>query len=133
MGSETDEKSSIEKHWWEKRWWDKVIVPIVIPLIIGGVASCWGYFIGSALKDKELKVKYVEIALGILREDPAKDCNGGLRRWAVDIIDKCAVVELNEDARKCLKAKRLSMTGGAVIGGEAGVGFHPAEEGAPAK
>ncbi len=63
-----------EKLWWEKSWWDKIIIPLIVPLTIGVVTSVWGFSFSSALKDKELRVKYVEIAVGILREKPSKEC-----------------------------------------------------------
>ena len=121
---------STQKYWWERDSWSKVIVSVVIPIIIGIVASVWGYFISSALKDKELKVKYVEIAVSILRDNPSKDTIP-IRDWAVDVFEECSEVKLSKEAKDHLKSHslRIISLGGAVIGGESKTSSPQAELG----
>jgi Zn-dependent protease with chaperone function len=108
-----------KKLWWEKTWWEKIIISLILPLTIGVVTSIWALSISSALKDKELRVKYVEIATVILN-DPKSTTK--LRTWATEVVNKYSDVPLSEDVKK-------EFIGGAVIGGTFKVETHRAGEG----
>jgi hypothetical protein len=54
--------------------------------------------ISSSIKEKEIKVKYVEIAVGILKQYPEEDTN--IREWAVAVIQKYAPIPLKEKAKQ---------------------------------
>jgi hypothetical protein len=97
----TDEKS--QKDSWDKF---KIISTILIPVVLG-VA---GYFINSSIKEKEIKLKYIEIAVGILQNDPSED-KEGLRLWAIDIIQKQALIPLSQKAIDELKRSALPVDG----------------------
>jgi hypothetical protein len=58
---------------------------IAVLALAGVIATAWSAY---ASKDEELKVHLVEIAMGILRADPAKEDVAPARARAMDAIDK---------------------------------------------
>jgi hypothetical protein len=84
---------------WEKsRILGNLIATILIPVVIVLVANWYT----SAMKERELSIKYVELAIGILREEPKKDSED-IRIWAVDIVNTYSKVKIS----KSLKEKLL--------------------------
>ena len=67
--------------------WDKakVIIKIISLLLIPLLLFIYGNRINTTLQEKELSVKYLEIATGILSQEPKKT-PPSLRDWAIDII-----------------------------------------------
>ena len=49
------------------------------------VIALFGTFINSTLKQQEIRVEYVQIAISILSEEPTNDLQP-LRAWAVDVL-----------------------------------------------
>jgi hypothetical protein len=88
----------------QKDGWDKfkIIAVLILPIVIG---VC-GYFINSTLKQREIKVRYVEIAVNILREKPRQETNA-LRDWAVDVLSSYSPIPLRADAINELKQNPL--------------------------
>lgn len=72
-----------------------VLVPVAIALA--------GHWFGAALKEREVQMRFVELAVGILGEKP-QPASAEVRSWAVDIIDKFSPVPLSTDARNQMKA-----------------------------
>jgi S1-C subfamily serine protease len=60
----------------------------------------------SSIKDKEIEVRYVEIATNILNENP-NDTNSELRSWATKVIEHYSPVPFSKEARKTLLDKEL--------------------------
>jgi hypothetical protein len=79
----------------QKVWWNiiNILALLMVPLAI----SWYGNSINSTLKEMEIKVKYVEIAAGILSEKPLEETSA-LRDWAVKVIDSCSIIPLGPDA-----------------------------------
>ncbi len=99
-----------------KDGWDKadIIGKMVIGILVPVVIAFFGYKINHSIQEKaqqqkeiELGQKYIEIAVGILNNDPSK--NMPLREWAIDILKKYSPVEISPAAIKALKEKRLSV------------------------
>lgn len=65
----------------------------------GAVATGWFAFAG---KDEELRVRLVEIAIGILEADPSKTDLTPARGWAMDIIDQKSGVQFSAADRAAL-------------------------------
>jgi hypothetical protein len=92
----------------QKDCWDKfkiiinVFALIAVPVLIG----LYGHFINSTLKKKEIEVKYIEIAVSILREKP-NDETAGLRNWAVDVLRSYSPIPINKDVIEELKHNPL--------------------------
>jgi len=72
---------------------DKLLIPLAIALA--------GWCISDALKEKDIRVKYVELAITILRDPPQKE-NTGLRTWATDVLNELALVKLPEEVKNDL-------------------------------
>lgn len=62
-----------------------VAIPVILALI--------GYFVQSSLADAGLKKDYVQMALGVLKEQPTKE-NEQLREWAIAVLDKNSPVAI---------------------------------------
>ena len=86
-------------------------------LLIGIVSALLGavgvVFVGAAdylIRGRELDIKMVEIALGILREEPDTSQLNAARGWAVDIINGASPIHMNEDVKSELIHKKLNFT-----------------------
>jgi hypothetical protein len=87
-----------------KNFWDKaqIIGTVLIPVVL----AIFGFFINNTIKEKEIKLQYIEMALGILREEPSQD-SIGLRLWAIDVVQKYSIVGFSEEALEELKKSAL--------------------------
>lgn len=88
-------KSSSTTNWPE---WLKAFGVAVTPFVVAAV----GYLITDAQKEREISLKYVEIAITVLREPPSKQ-NTALRKWAVRLIDHHASIKLSSEAKEELE------------------------------
>uniref|UniRef100_UPI001E3ED010 hypothetical protein n=1 Tax=Vibrio parahaemolyticus TaxID=670 RepID=UPI001E3ED010 len=68
------------------------IATLVIPLVIAFV----GHQYTVALKDKDAQLRFVELSIGVLSEDPTKD-NQALRTWAARVVDKYSGVGFTKE------------------------------------
>lgn len=91
--------------------WDKVstisvlLASVLVPLVVALVGNAYT----SALKQSENRLKYTELAIGILREKPSMDTQD-IRSWAVDIINQYSGVPMSPRARQQLLRSQLSQT-----------------------
>lgn len=65
-----------------------------------------GFWIDGTIKEKEIKLKYIEIAVSILQDDPNNDTRR-LRLWAIEVVQKFSVVPFSEDVVKELEQSAL--------------------------
>jgi len=88
--------------------WDKaeIISRIVSALVVPTVLAILGVSINDALKDKEIKARYVELAINVLTAQPKKGedaiSDKNLRRWAVEVLARYAPVPLPPDIKQTL-------------------------------
>ena len=80
------------------KWVDLVIKGIGVVLL-----ASVGILIDSTLKQQEIRVEYVQIAISILSEEPTDELQ--LRAWAVDVLQEYSPVPLDSTALKLLKNK----------------------------
>lgn len=66
-----------------------VVSAIAIPVV--------GYWVSSALKNKEIEGKFVELAVDILKAEPT-DAQRNLREWATHVINNYSGVRLSAEA-----------------------------------
>jgi hypothetical protein len=76
----------------------KILASIAIPIVL----AISGYIIDSTIKEKELGLKYVEVAVGILKSKPNSETNA-LREWAISIIQRHSSIPLSTEAIKELE------------------------------
>lgn len=65
-------------------------------------------------KDRELDIKMINIAFGILREDPSKSGVTAARGWAVDVISQSSGIPIPDAAKKELERQKLPIQEGIV-------------------
>jgi hypothetical protein len=92
----------------EMQAWLGVISKIAIPVVIG-VA---GYYVNNTLKNKDIAVAYVDIAVRILEH---KENDQALRTWATQVIKKYSEVPLTPEATQSLEAHGIAISGSAAI------------------
>jgi hypothetical protein len=76
--------------------------------LLGGFAGSW---IEQSSRERELNIKMIELAIGLLKEDPKGPLKPA-REWAVGVIDKYAKSEgdpLSEDALAALKSEKVDV------------------------
>lgn len=74
-----------QANWWEFSF--PQIVTIIVA-VLGSTASLGGAYLSYTQGNRELDVKLIEIAVGILRTDPKQTEVKAARAWAVEIIEK---------------------------------------------
>ena len=75
-----------------------VLVPIVLAII--------GALINNSIKGKELKLKYVELAVNILKEEPNEKTKN-LREWAIKNINDYSQIKMSAEVQKELEKNVL--------------------------
>lgn len=94
---------SISPVWEKMRIASTIIASLLIPLVIAFVSQSYT----TAMKQNEISVRYVEIAISILKSppDPATD---SLRNWAIDVINHHSEVPLTSQALIEMQKQNLS-------------------------
>ncbi len=93
----------------EKDIWDKLRIgttaagAVLIPLVVGIV----GWQVNTAVKERDAQVRMIELAVGILQQEPDPEAGIGLREWAVDVIDRHSGVALSQAAQLELLQRSL--------------------------
>lgn len=88
--------------------WDKLgalsalIASVLVPIVIVIVGNSYT----SAMKHSENRVKYVELAIGILKTNPSPDTEN-LRAWAIKVIDNYSEVPMNDKTKDELLRRQL--------------------------
>ncbi|MGD8307037.1 MAG: hypothetical protein PVF17_10310, partial [Ignavibacteria bacterium] len=92
----------------KKDGWDKflIIFQIISWLAIPTVITIVGSNIESTIKEREIKLKYVELAINILRDEPNVD-NKNVRKYAIDILSKYSEIPITAELKKSLETKPL--------------------------
>lgn len=95
--------------------WDKadIVAKIFATLLVPVLLTVAGAYYNNAMKekeqlqkDKEISLKNIEIAVGILNAKPTSD-NQSLRDWAINTINKYSEIKLSPEAIKLLKERPL--------------------------
>jgi hypothetical protein len=90
--------------------WDKLQVTAILAasVLIPFAALIVGNLVSTSQKDSENRVKYVEIAVSILRTDPTESTQA-LREWAVEILAAQSPVTLSAAVREELKKQQVNL------------------------
>lgn len=97
--------------------WDKLgaiaglTTSILVPLAVAFVGSTYS----SAMKDSENRLKYVELAISLLRAEPTEQTIA-LRTWAVAVINHQAIVPLTSEAQAQLLQQRIVIYDTSYVG-----------------
>ena len=93
-----------------KDFWDKLRIgtgvagTILIPVVIAFVT----WQVNSGLKERDAQIRMVELAVGILQQEPNPETGTGLREWAVSVIDEQSGVKLSPAAKSALLNEQLT-------------------------
>lgn len=80
-----------------------IFLKVTLPLITLTLGSCFINTYG----DKEVRLKYIDIAVGVLNDKPSPE-KQPLREWAVRTLNLYADKKLTASARGALKAAPLT-------------------------
>lgn len=91
----------------KKDLWDivKVLGVVASTVAVPVVIAVAAHIVNTSFKERDVRLRTVELAIGILKEDPknSSDETKALRRWAMDVIDAYSGVPLPEGARAALQ------------------------------
>lgn len=87
----SDEKKSNPRYF---EWASIIVIPVVLALV--------GHWVTQAVKEREVQGKFVELAIGILKEPPSEESQN-LRKWAISIVDKHSGVPMSDETREELQ------------------------------
>lgn len=74
-----------------------VLSAVALPIVLAFV----GNSVTSAVKEREIQGKFVELAVQILREQPSKQ-ETGLREWATQVLNQFSGVPFSSETKKAL-------------------------------
>ena len=91
--------------------WDKfqILSSFLIAIVIAVVGGCINSTLQSreiALKNREVNVKLVEVAVGILQTKP-DDAHKDTRMWAIEVMKKYSEIPFSPEAIQELKTNSL--------------------------
>ena len=88
---------------WEKlKILSTLIATLAIPVVLAFVANSFS----KDQKEKEIGIRYVELAVQILRSEPNSETKA-LRTWAISVIDHYSQVPLPAEAKNELEFQQL--------------------------
>jgi hypothetical protein len=84
--------------------WLQVAATIALPVVL----ALTGYWFTASQAEATNRIKYIEIAVGILQSKPTES-NNALREWAIEVLAKSAVeyVPLTDSAKTALRTEAL--------------------------
>jgi hypothetical protein len=90
---------------WEKlKVLSVAISSIAIPIVVAVVGSTFS----KDQREKEIGVRYVELAIQLLRATPDAESKA-LRTWAIKVVDHYSEVPLPEDAKQELEFRQIKI------------------------
>ena len=78
---------------------------MLVPVVVAVVANSYS----SVIKQAENRVKYTELAINILQEEPDEQTQA-VRAWAIDIVNRYSGVAMSETVREELLGSRLTQS-----------------------
>jgi hypothetical protein len=73
------------------------VAAVLIPVVLAAVGNAYT----TAIKEREIESRFVELALNILKDEPTKE-NENVRKWAVQVVNKYSGVPLSAAAESDL-------------------------------
>jgi hypothetical protein len=101
---ENGDSYSLPRNWVKAKTLGVLFAQIAVPVVVGFL----GVVYANAVTERDIGVRYVELAIGILSTEPKSD-NIALRIWAADLLSHYSAVALSDRARRELEGKRLDL------------------------
>lgn len=106
MSEDINETSSSNKDRWDKvQLFSKAFSLLIIPILLAIIT----YNLQSTLKQKDVQIRFVELAIKILTENPGNSSKE-IRTWAADIIEKHSGSKLGEAKSIIISEKAFPKT-----------------------
>lgn len=67
------------------------LAAVAVPIAAAWISNTYS----ETSKDREIRARYVELAISILREQPSKE-NSPLRNWAVSVVNEYTTIPFSE-------------------------------------
>ena len=96
----TDKPKSLS----DRLGWAAIIASVLVPVVGGYVGGTYS----SRLKESENDMKYIELAVSIIREDPKAETSA-LRNWAVAVLASRSIIPLPKKAQDELRENRVRL------------------------
>ena len=100
-----------EKSWEGLKAFSGLVAAVFIPLAVAFIGNEYSSSIetanrqySAAIEEADRKASYIELAVGILSEEPTAE-NRKLRVWATDIINMYAEVKMDTEVARQLQTK----------------------------
>ena len=102
------EESKVPRDGWSKfRDAATAFAAVAVPLVV----AVFGYAINLNLKERDVKIRTVELAISILKDDPKEYPESPkLRDWAMSVIDEYSGIPIPEDAKEELQSVPITRT-----------------------
>lgn len=71
------------------------LAALAVPIAVAVV----GHIYAAAAKDKDVGIRFVELAINILSKEPTS-ADANVRRWAIRVLDKYSDVQISQEARQ---------------------------------
>jgi hypothetical protein len=85
-----------KKDFWEKlKALNTIIASILIPLAVVLI----GNWYSSAVQESEIQVRYIELAVDILKENPS-DNKANMREWALALVNNYSEIKIDKETRE---------------------------------
>jgi hypothetical protein len=97
-----DVGTSLSPSWQKAQAVSVIAASVAVPVIVAFAGNAFT----QSQKNQELGVRYVELAVGILRAEPSKG-NKALRSWAITVVDHFSPVHLPDEAKSELELDQL--------------------------
>ena len=119
MGAMADDIKAQPKDFWDKF---RIGTQAVGVVLISGVIAFVTVWIDAGIKNRQVDLEIVRLAVGILQEDPEETGLTALREWSMDAIDAYSGIPLPASAREELRNQPLTLPTRFNVGGGGGGG-----------
>ena len=85
----------------------KILSLVAIPIVL----AVFGWIIQDRLSEQNLSQEYVKLAVTILEKPKSSEVPGGLRNWAVDLLNQNSPTKFAPETIRELKAGEISLAG----------------------
>lgn len=77
------------------------LLQVLLGILITGAITLVGHWVTSAIKEREIHAKYVELGVLILQGKPTEETKN-LRQWAVEVLNQYSGIPINEATQQDL-------------------------------
>ncbi len=88
---------ALSERWQKAKVASQVAAILLMPLILALV----GHTLSSALKEREARTRFIELAISILREEPRSEYEP-IRKWALEVVDRYSEIKIEGSVRTAL-------------------------------